>query len=80
MTILEKIAHLQHVWRVVLPHITEPSPEDAAHWCSYPLEAVESAILRTGKRFSKSRLTPGFDPHDAHRYATAVARSMAASP
>ena len=67
MTLLDKISHFQQVWRVVLPHIAEPSPEDAARWVCYPLEAVENAILRTGKRFNSSRLSPGFNPHDAYR-------------
>jgi len=77
MTLLEKITHYQRVWRIALPHLTEPAPEDVARWCTYPLGTVENAILRTGNRFAKSKLASGFNPEEAYRYTTAVARSMA---
>jgi hypothetical protein len=76
MTVLEKISHLKTVWRLTLPHIPEPSHEDVARWCIYPMEHVEAAILRTVRRFAKDKLGPSFVPTEAYRYTSAVARSM----
>jgi hypothetical protein len=77
MTILEKIKYFQQVWRTLMPYLPAPAPEDAARWLSYPVEDVESAILRTGKRFAQSKIPTGFDAKSAYRYCTATARSIA---
>jgi len=76
MTVLEKITHLRTVWRLTLPHIAEPSPEDVARWCIYPTEHVEQAILRTVRRYAVDKLNPSFAPIDAYRHVSSVARSL----
>lgn len=76
MTVLEKIDHFKSVWRNTLPHIAEPSSEDIARWCLYPLENVEAAILRAVRRFSKDKIEQSFTPVEAYRYVTAVARNV----
>ena len=76
MTILEKINHFQKVWEAALPHLPAPAPQDAARWCNYPVATVESAILRTAKRFSVGKVAANFDPHQAYRYVTGTARSI----
>lgn len=75
MTILERIETYRKVWRIVLPHLAEPSPEDVARWAVYPIDAVEAAILRTGRRFARSKISIQFDPQQAYRYVTATARN-----
>jgi len=60
-----------------LPHVPEPTPEDAVRWCGYPVQAVEQAILRTSKRFSREKIVQGFDVGSAYRYTTSTARRMA---
>jgi hypothetical protein len=77
MTLLKRIESLLAVWRVMLPHIPAPTPEDTAHWLNYSDEIVEAAIFRTGKKFAAPKLSAGFDPSQAYRYATATARIMA---
>lgn len=76
MTKLEQVNQLTRLWRVALPHIAEPSPQDAIRWCLYPMETVESAILQAGKRFTVTKLTADFVPTQAYKYVTATARSM----
>lgn len=78
MTILELITRFQELWRMVLPHIAEPSPQDAARWCDYDPSIVERAILRTGRRFASDKVPSGFKPEEAYRYVTGVARSATA--
>ena len=77
MTILDKIKFFRQVWRILLPHLTEPAAQDAARWGIYPPEAVEAALLRTAKRFARNRVPESFDPQQAYRYVTATARSIA---
>lgn len=76
MTLLKRIESFLAVWRVMLPHIPAPTPKDTTHWLNYSDEIVEAAIFRTGK-FSAPKLSAGFDPSQAYRYATATARIMA---
>jgi len=76
VTVLERIDHFKNVWRIALPHIAEPSSEDVARWCIYPLENVEAAILRTVRRFSKEKLASSFTSIEAYKYVTSVARSI----
>jgi hypothetical protein len=76
MTTFERISEYQRLWCIVLPHLTAPSQQDAARWCIYPTAAVEGAILRAGQRFAPGRIGSGFDPTQAYRYVTAVAKQM----
>jgi hypothetical protein len=76
MILLERISNYQSVWTVALPHLPPPSAESAARWGAFPLEVVEAAILRAGRRFAKSRITEDFDPTSACRYVTGTARAM----
>jgi hypothetical protein len=76
MTLLEKISYFQKVWRLTLPHIEPPSPEDAVRWCPYSVDTVETALLRTARRFAPAKITEGFQPQQAYKYATAIARSI----
>ena len=76
MTILELITRFQGLWKIAIPHLAEPSPQDAARWCDYAPSIVERAILRTGRRFAKDKVPPAFDAEEAYRYVTGVARSM----
>ena len=75
MTLIEKIESYTRLWRVVLPHITEPSAQDAAHWCDYEPSLVERSILRVGRRFAPEKLPPGFNPQVAYRYTSGVLKS-----
>jgi hypothetical protein len=77
MTILEKIAHFRQVWRLALPHLPVPEPADAVRWCTYDLQTVEAAILRTAQKFAEQKLPQGFSPQSAYKYVTATARSIA---
>ena len=70
MTLIQRIDALLAVWRVMLPHIAPPARESAAHWLNYSDDIVEAAIFRTGKKFAASKLSAGFDPAQAYRYAT----------
>ena len=77
MTVFAQIEEYLKLWRVVLPHLAEPSQHDAARWCIYPTPAVEGAILRAGQRFTPIRIgSDYFDPTQAYRYVTAVAKQM----
>lgn len=77
MNLIQRIDLYGQMWRLVMPHIPEPTPEDAARWGLYPTTAVEAAILRTSKRFARTKLAPEFVPQQAYRYVTATARSIA---
>jgi len=76
MQLTEKIEYFTQLWCVVLPHVREPSPQDVARWCDYESAIVERAILRTGRRFAENKVQRDFDPTQAYRYTTGVARSM----
>jgi hypothetical protein len=76
MTILEQVVHYQAVWRLILPHIQQPAPEDCARWLAYPVPIVEQALIRSGQRFTQARLDVGFEPSSAYRYVTATANRM----
>jgi hypothetical protein len=78
MQLTEKIDYFTRLWRIILPHVADPSPQDAARWCDYEPAIVERAMLRTGRRFAKDKLAPGFTPEQSFRYTTGVARSMTA--
>jgi len=77
MTTIEKIAHYQTLWGVALPHLEQPTSQDAVRWCAYPLESVEAAILRAAKRFAAHKVSQSFDAQEAYRYTTATARHIA---
>jgi hypothetical protein len=74
MTLLEKYDRYVKLWRVALPHVAEPSIQDAARWSDYPPEIVEKAILRTARRFAPGKLPPTFQSLEAHKYVSAVAK------
>jgi hypothetical protein len=75
---IETITQYQALWRVVMPHIAVPPAEDVALWCGYPVQAVEGAILRTARRFSRYTTdSTKFSPVDSYRYTSSVARAMA---
>lgn len=76
MTTLENVKHFIRLWKVALPHVAAPSPEDAIRWAMYPVDTVESAILQTARRFSAAKLTPDFTPIRAYKYVTATARTI----
>jgi hypothetical protein len=78
MTLLEKYDRYVKLWRVVLPHVVDPSIQDAARWSDYSPEIVERAILRTGRRFAPDKITPTFRPDEAYRYVSAVAKGESA--
>ena len=77
MNLIQQIDLYRKTWRLLLPHVPVPPPEDAARWAAYPSSAVESALLRTSKRFAPARITPDFVPQRAYKYATATARAIA---
>ena len=79
MNLIERTELYRRMWRLTLPHVPEPSPQDAARWGLYPAHAVEAAILRTAMRFAPIKVTTGFDPQQAYRYVTGTARSIAAA-
>lgn len=78
MQLAEKLDYFIRLWRVVVPHIAEPSPQDVARWCEYDTAVAEGAILRTARRFAEGKVRHGFSPEEAYRYTTGVARSMTA--
>jgi hypothetical protein len=78
MTLIQRVDGLLATWRLLLPHVPPPEPEDAARWLNYPDEIVEQAIFRTRKKFAAHKIDARFDPCRAHQYATATARTMAA--
>jgi hypothetical protein len=78
MTLVQRIDSLLATWRVLLPHIPAPTPENATRWLHYPDTAVEAAILRTAQKFAAPKLVSGFEPLQAYRYTTSTARNMAA--
>ena len=75
MTALEQIAAYQLLWVTVIPHLPPPPPEDVARWFAFEPSAVERAIVRAARRFSPEKLAPNFDPVEAYRYTTALART-----
>jgi len=80
MTLLEKYETFVRLWRVALPHVPEPSIQDAARWSEYRPNIVERAILRTGRRFAPHRITPEFSPEESYKYTSAVARALTEHP
>ena len=78
MTLLARIAEVQTLWNMVLPHIPTPPPETVARWVIFPDAAVETALLRVATRFPKGRINlETFDATVAYRYTTATARRIA---
>ena len=78
MTLLERIDYLQKAWSSLLPHIPAPAPEDVARWCNYSDTVMDMALLRTAKKFNRSKIDPNnFQLEDAYRYATGTARLIA---
>jgi len=77
MNLIERVSLYLKTWKMVLPHVAPPPPEDAARWGLYPSYVVEAAILRTSKRFAPARLGLDFVPQQAYKYATATARAIA---
>ena len=76
MNLIERINSLLAVWRVALPHIPAPAPDNVAHWLNYPNLIVEAAILRTARKFSQDKLSADFIPSQAYKYTTSTARIM----
>ncbi|WP_047495864.1 hypothetical protein [Terriglobus sp. TAA 43] len=79
MTLLEKHERFITLWRIALPHVTEPTIQDTARWSAYPPESVERAIMRTARRFAANRLPPRFEPLEAFKYVSSVARGDSAT-
>lgn len=77
MTLLQRVDTFLATWRLLLPHLPPPTPEDAVRWLHYADTIVEQAILRTSKKFAAYKIDARFNPSKAHRYATATARIMA---
>lgn len=80
MSLLEKYERFVGLWRVALPHVIEPTIQDAGRWTEYRPAIVERAILRTGRRFAPDRITPGLTPEESYRYTSAVARALTEHP
>lgn len=76
MNLLQRIDHYQKVWGLILPHLPPPSEQDAARWGGYPVDAVESALLRAARRFAIDRIPTDFDPSSAYRYVSAIAKAV----
>jgi hypothetical protein len=77
---IQRIEEFLKLWRVILPHLPEPSLRDAGRWAIYTDDAVEGAILRAGQRYSPERVGPAFDPTQAHRYVSIVSKALQLSP
>lgn len=77
MILIQRVDGLLATWRLLLPHVPAPTPENATRWLHYPDMVVEAAILRTAQKFSREKLGAGFDPLQAYRYTTSTARNMA---
>lgn len=80
MNLLQRIDHYQKVWGVILPHLPQPSEQDAARWGVYPVEAVEGALLRAARRFAIDRIPTDFDVSSVCRYVTAISRAISPKP
>jgi hypothetical protein len=78
MTFVQRVDGLLATWRLLLPHVPAPTPENATRWLHYSDTVVESAILRTAQKFSQEKLSTGFEPSLAYRYTTSTARNMTA--
>jgi hypothetical protein len=76
MRAVQRIEEFLKLWRVILPHLPEPSLRDAGRWAIYTDDAVEGAILRAGQRYSPERVGPAFDPTQAYKYVTTVAKAL----
>lgn len=74
MTLAQRISGFVELWRLAMPHIEQPSVQDAARWGGYDPAVVERAILRTARRFAPGKITPAFRPEEAYRYVSAVAK------
>ena len=76
MTLEQKLQRIETVWNLICPHIKGPTPQDAGRWTSYPMQVVESAIVRAGAKFGPERIRPGFQPVEAYRYTTSVCKNV----
>jgi hypothetical protein len=76
MTLVQRVDSLLATWRLLLPHVPAPTPENATRWLHYPDAVVESAILRTAQKFSQEKLSANFEPSLAYKYTTSTARNM----
>jgi hypothetical protein len=77
MNVIDKITYYQKVWKVALPHLPTPEPQDIRFWTDLDVNSVESAILQASNRFAESRIKRPFDASEAYRYITATAKGMA---
>jgi len=77
VNVIERIAHLQRVWSMVVPHLPDPSPQDVARWLEHSDRIIEAAMVRTASKFASSRIGANFDVSRAWRYTTSTAKQMA---
>lgn len=75
MTLLDRIENYRRIWSIILSHLPQPSEQDAARWGAYPVEAVESALLRAARRFAIDRIPTDFDVSSAYRFVTTISRA-----
>ena len=78
MNLLQRVDTITKVWRILVPHLPEPSAETIGRWLNYPDSAVEAAIVRTARKFSPAKVNLAtFDPVQAYRYTTGTAKLIA---
>jgi hypothetical protein len=78
MNLIERVAHIQQVWRMIIPHLAEPAPADVGRWLEYSDRTIEAAILRTAGKFASSKIdAQTFDATRSWRYVSATAKQMA---
>jgi hypothetical protein len=78
MNLLQRVDTITKVWKIMLPHLPEPSAETIGRWLFYPDSAIEAAIVRTASKFKRNRIDLAtFDPVQAYRYTTGTAKLIA---
>lgn len=79
MTVLERIHAMRATFAALLPHLPQPSVQDAARWITYDAAVAEAAIVRASQKFAASKIDlANFDVSSPYRYITATCRQTAA--
>jgi hypothetical protein len=73
MTIVERCTDAQELWKMFLPFVSAPEPQQLARWANrFPDELIERAFLKTARKFSAKRVRLPLDEADIHRYVTGL--------
>jgi hypothetical protein len=75
MNILQRIEGIATLWKMMLPHIEQPSPVWICRWAASSSDAaIERGILRASQVFSLERHSSAVTPETVHKYCSGVIR------